>query len=364
MAAEESILDEVEAEIIELAIDESSSELEELDLAIVEIEELVPVSVKLRSIEGCDEVVLSSLVGEELLIVDASEVRKNDELGDRLLDLPRSLETAVTLLELGGLVEVVEEAISIKTDESIEDVLKDAGPDELVKEAKSVDLDESIRDMLEERSSVLIGPEELVEEGRSVELDESIKDVLGKGFILIGSDELPDDGRSVELDESNEDVLEEGSVLIGPEEPADEARSVELDESAEVVVERPAEDEEPRSVLAILETLESVKLMEEEESELTVALVDRSVGDFDILAVMLGELVLDTPSAVDERELTAGETKDMLAEDGIPVSTELEIVDDAEVGLKIEVREDGPELSREVEVGLEVALRTLVAIKI
>lgn len=176
-----------------------------------------------------------------------------------------------------------------------------------------------------------------------------------------------EEARFVEIDESIEDVTEEGlSVLVRPEGLAEEAGSVELveergcvelEESVEVVSERLVEDEESKGILATLEILEPVKLVGGEESELIVeivALVDGSVGELEVVAIVLEGLVLDTLVTVDETGLTAGELKDMLAEDELSLSIEIEVVDDAEVGLTIEVREDGLELSGDVEDGLEL----------
>lgn len=176
-----------------------------------------------------------------------------------------------------------------------------------------------------------------------------------------------EEARFVEIDESIEGVTEEGlSVLVRPEGLAEEAGSVELveergyvelEESAEVVSERLVEDEESKGILATLEILEPVKLVGDEESELIaeiVALVDGSVGELEVVAIVLEGLVLDTLATVDETGLTAGELKDMLAEDEISLSIEIEVVDDAEVGLTIEVREDGLELSGDVEDGLKL----------
>ena len=162
-------------------------------------------------------------------------------------------------------------------------------------------------------------------------------------------------------------MTEEGlSVLVRDEGLAEEAGSVELveergcvelEESADVVSERLVEDEESKGILATLEILEPVKLVGDEESELIVeivALVDGSLGELEVVAIVLEGLVLDTLATVDETGLTAGELKDMLAEDEISLSIEIEVVDDAEVGLTIEVREDGLELSGEVEDGLKL----------
>lgn len=176
--------------------------------------------------------------------------------------------------------------------------------------------------------------------------ERDILDEIGVEIAELAVDELPSE--LGELICVFEDMLDEGFVLIGSEELVEETRLVELEESAEILFERLVEDEESKRVLAALEILEPEKLVGE------VALVDRSVGELEVVAIMLEGLVLDTPFAVDERELTAGELKDVLAEDEIPLSIELEIVDDAEVGLTIEVREDGLELSGDVEDRLKL----------
>lgn len=176
-----------------------------------------------------------------------------------------------------------------------------------------------------------------------------------------------EEARFVEIDESIEDVTEEGlPVLVRPEGLAEEAgsvelveerRCVELEESAEVVSGALVEDEESERILATLEILESVKVVGKEEYELIVeieALVDGSVGEFEVVAIMLEGLVLETLATVDGTGLTAGELKDMLAEDKIPLSIELEIVDDGEVELTIGVREVGLDLSGDVEDGLKL----------
>ena len=142
-----------------------------------------------------------------------------------------------------------------------------------------------------------------------------------------------------------------------PEELAEGAEPVELKESAEVVSEFLVEDEESTDVLVALETRVSVELTGVKESELVgelVAPVEESVGELDVVALALEGPVLDTLSVVDEMEVTVGEFKDELAEDDAALPVELEVN---------EAAEDGLELSKDVEDGLEEMLKELVTIE-
>ena len=271
---------------------------------------------------------LSPLVGEELLRLDVSEVKRNDELDDSSLELWRSLEAGAVVLELG---DSVEESVLVVGSMLVEEA-----------EAESAELEEYTTDVLEEGS--VVGFEELVEEARSVELEISIEEAVLEGSVLVGPIELVEESGSIEF-EVIKDTLEEGSVLVG------------LGESAEAVLERLGDDDESKGVLATLEIEESELIAE------IVLLVETSVGGFDALAVALEVLVLDILSVIDEMEVTAGELDEILAVDGVPLSMEFEIVEDVEMMLEVKVREDVLGLSGDVEAGLEEVLKRLVVIE-
>lgn len=220
----------------------------------------------------------------------------------------------------------------------------------LVSELESLPVDVSADDKPDVDE---FGPADEVEEPADVEKSESesieveipsleVDETSVETEAVIGLEDIVVEPRSVEPNELTEDVVEARSVLAESEEP------VGLDESADAVLERLADDEESVSVLNTLDMLVSVELRERKESELvpeTVALVETSVGEFDALAVTLE--IPDTLSAVDESESTAGWLEDRVAEDEIPLSVELENVEDAELVVKAEVGEEGLELSGE-----------------
>ena len=243
VVAEADTLDAAEKDAVELVIDEPWSELEAVEAVDDGVEELVFVSVKLISVEACDEIVLSSLVGGE-------------EFDHRSLELWRKAVWGFTLGE--------------------------------------------------------------------------------------------------------EPILAESRELVKSEE------YVELDESAGAMLERLADDEETKSGLGILAILVSVELWGVEESEtvtIPVTLVETSVGELDVPAIALGVSLLDILSVFDDIELDIRDLKGTLAEDGSPLSMELEIVEVAVVVVKGKGEEEAPELSGEIKDGLEVVLLSVIAIE-
>ena len=252
IVAEADISDAAEEDVVELCINESWSELEEVEDSV---EELILNSVVLESVEACDEVMLSSLVGGE-------------EVDDRSLEPWRSLWVVATIL---WLIEVVWEI-----------------------------------------------------------------------------------------------MLEEEPILAEPRELVTNEEYVGLNESADAMLEKLEDDEESESGLEILAILVSVELWGVEESELVtipVALLETSVGEPDVPAIALGVSVLDTLSVFEDIELDIRELKGTLAEDGSPLSIELEIFEVAVVVVKGKGEEEAPELFGEIKDGLEVVVISVIAME-
>ena len=249
VVAEADMLDAAEEDVVKNSVDESWFELEGVGAVDEGVKDLLRVSVELKAVEACDEVALSSLVGEE-------------KVDDRPLELWRSLWVVAAIVWL-------------------------------------------------------------------IEVDwESVLDV--------------------------EPILVESRELVKVEE------YIELDESTEAVFERLADDGEDKSELGTLE------LLVVEESELVaepVKIVEKSVGELDVPAIVLIVAVLDTLSVFEDSESDTGEVKGTLAEDEPPLSIELEIVKDADVVVEDEKGEEGLELSREIEDALKVVLISVIIMK-
>ena len=197
-----------------------------------------------------------------------------------------------------------------------------------------------------------------VEETESTRFDELVEGVLKEGPVLVKIEELVERGDSEEVDDCDMAVLErpveEESkfILLTLEAPV----SVELIklEEEELIAESVALVETPVSVelikleeeeliaesVALVETPVSVELIRsEEEGEIiaeSVALVETSVGEI---------IVLDALSVLDEKLSTSEDVKetaeDRTVMDGVPLSTELKTVEDAEVKPKDELGSDG-----------------------
>ena len=91
LALESDVVDWVGVDVVESCeVPELSVEtdaVESLELADGELVLIVLVPVKPESVEDCNEFVLSSLVDDKVLRVAASEVKRNDEVVNELLEL-------------------------------------------------------------------------------------------------------------------------------------------------------------------------------------------------------------------------------------------------------------------------------------